>query len=333
MAIHASAPYRMLDIGSWTDTPFAEHGMALNCAIEPGVRVTLEARARDHASVWLRTTPAPYGTFDVLRLAARYFAVDGLAVWVESPWVTGSGVGAGAAIAVALTGALARYAGQQHTPHQLACIAHRLYSEALGTPCGMQSFMAAALGSIALYRVEPYPRVFTQPLALPAHGLGELERRLLLVHTGRMPRHNPYRELARRCRQGDRVTRAVLWQLRALPQCAYLALRQRDDAALALVMAEQQALQRQLIPALLSPEVQRIAAVARARGALAEKVNGAGGSVTVLCPPHARDAVMDALREIGYAATPVRLATGGVHVWQDATPAPVSDRRYAAGGV
>ena len=236
---------------------------------------------------------------------------------VRAELPVGCGVGTTAATAVALAGALATFAGGDLPPHYLATLAHRINSEELGRMCGMQSYLASALGGITLYRFDPYPRAFVTPVPLSQHTVTELERRLLLVRTGRKPRRDFYAHLTRRYLTGGRVSREVIWRLRTLPVRAMDALRMEDFLTLGEIMTEHTQLQQRLCPSINCPEVWRITDIAREFGILAAKTNGTGGSVTILCPPEGSKPVMSALRQVGYSVMPVRIDREGLRVWTE----------------
>ena len=335
----------MLDFGSWTDTPFAEYGAALNCAVGIYSHVTLRQHARRGVLLRVNGTtsllsPAQRAGLmseEFLHAVACYFEVDGFEAQVHTDAPADAGLGTGASVGVALTAAVAQFAGSPVQPDRIAAIAHHVQCEELGRACGLEGYLAAALGGAALYRIEPYPRFFAAPL--PDSVLDALERRLLLVHTGRAPAANLYTEVGRRFLRGDRRSRVVLWQLRSLPVRAFEALAAGDFAELGTALNEQAALQQQLCPSLNSPEARRAWAVARSFGVTAGKVNGSGGSLALLCPPDVMQLLTDALRRSGYDTSPVRIARSGVQVWTEADarvaapqalPAPFTQRRRPA---
>lgn len=251
---------------------------------------------------------------DILRAAARHFGLDGLEARVYYRWPPGKGLGALAATAVAITGALATLAGKPYSPLQIATITYRLRSELPGQAGALHSHMAAATGGITQFHVGPYPRVQAEPLGLPAHSVRDLERRLLLVQTARAPVPNLYARLGGGHTVRARRFRETLWQLRALPALAINALIQRDYLLLGGVMAEQSALHQRIVPALLSPEARHIAGIAHRYDALATAVNGTGGSMTILCASGQKPRLESALRLAGYQTTPVRVGNQGLRV-------------------
>ena len=176
MIIHACAPISMLDLGNWTDTPFAEHGAILNMAIDYPVRVTIRPRRRGGVMIRTSVQHRIHGSgggerscpmeYDLLRAAAHYFGVEGVEADLCYHLPPECGLSATASAMVAMTAALAHYTGKSYAPHQLATVAHQLHSAALNQPLGLHGHMAAAQGGIALYRITPHPRVFPSPVAL-----------------------------------------------------------------------------------------------------------------------------------------------------------------------
>jgi D-glycero-alpha-D-manno-heptose-7-phosphate kinase len=80
MTITAAAPVRTCDCGGWTDTWFARCGAVFHVAVNPGVRVSVEAReATDGAAPSLTVHAENYGH--------RYAFVPGTRPWVRHPLI------------------------------------------------------------------------------------------------------------------------------------------------------------------------------------------------------------------------------------------------------
>lgn len=325
MIIHASAPNRILDIGSWSATAFAEHGAVLNCAVSLYARVTIRALRHGGTVVFGRQQAAAHDDVqcilsldlslsEFIRAAKHYFEIDGLEILVSSDLPSGYGTGTTAAVRVAMVAALAHVVGERLTPQRIALIAHRLQCEEVGLACGLQSYLAAATGGLTLDRITPYPRVFNTHSVLADPQLHALEQRCLIVQTGRRASHNLYTLLEKRLQAGDRKVAEVIWRLRALPARAMEAITQTDWETLGATMAEQWMLQLRLFPALSTPEVRHISHLASRYGALATMVNGSGGSVTILNARDDNSALRRELLASGYHVLPVRIARQGVSV-------------------
>jgi len=316
---------RIFDIGSWTDTPSAEHGAVLTCAIDCAIHVTLRNRQRGGHDVQTHYGVLPHGQQarpvpfenDFFRLVLDYFNSSGIDAEVTGDVPPGFGLGGTAAVAVALTAAVGLFAGKSCTPHQLASIAHQLYLELMGRPYEMQGFLSAAIGGIALQRLTPYPRVFVQSVPLSEEVMNALEQRLLVILTGRPARRDAYHLLETRISEGGRAARESLWQLRSLPSRAVHVLRQGNFEMFGGILREQHALQRRLCPGVFSPEIWHLEAMALRHGAYGVKLNGMGGSVTVLSPPHQRGALEQYIRAMGYQVLTFKLDRCGLRLWRE----------------
>ena len=119
-------------------------------------------------------------------------------------------------------------------------------------------------------------------------------------------------------------------QLEALRQTAPRsrdALYASDFTALGLAMVDNTEAQRQLHPALVSEDAQRVIDIAKEHGALGWKVNGAGGdggSLTLLCGPRS-EVKRSMLREIQaenqlFRSIPIYLSRYGLRVWKQEPP-------------
>jgi galactokinase/mevalonate kinase-like predicted kinase len=308
MRIYARAPLRILDMGCWTDTPFAEHGMTWSCAIRRYAWVCLDEAAAPGCA-------APFTP--LWRAGLREFGVPALACTVTTDLPARCGFGVTAAVAVALTAALARLRGRLLRPLALALVAHRLAQETLGHPCGLEGHLSASRGGAALHAIAPYPRALPAAPTLGPAALSALGDRLLVVATGRPATPTLPDSLARRLAEGDTRVTEGLWRLRTLPDLAYAAAGRGDYATLGSLLDAHREAQQRLAPALHTPESRHIDAVARTFGTLGMKHNGTGGSVTLLCPADTRRPLAAALRRAGYPAFPARLAREGVTVWTE----------------
>ncbi|MHB9023261.1 MAG: GHMP family kinase ATP-binding protein [Armatimonadota bacterium] len=320
MTIHACAPVRFFDLGGWTDGAFAEYGVVVNCAVSLPVTVTLQPRERAGIGVY----PAPDGTVErgqlraaaeFARVAARHFGVEKVDLFVKHVVAPGYGLGTTAATAVAVAGVLAARAGAAYAPVELARLAHRLQTEEMGRACGMQSHLAAALGGITCYHLEPYPRVFVTPISDLPEVARRLEEHLILVLLTKRRGYTLYPRLARACRQDDSAARALLWKLRAFAAEGWELLCRGDLRGLGAPAAEHAALQYQWAPGLLCPTTRHIRALARNHQAWAVKPNGAGGSLSILCPAQAKPGLEEELRARGYDVLPVQIDQYGLQVW------------------
>ena len=332
----ARAPVRVCDLGGWTDTWFAGHGVVLNIAVVPGVEVTATVRpsevgpahvaidAADYGDHYRYPADAPPGRHPLLEAAVSEAGTGqldrlDLELAVRSAVPPGAGAGTSAAVTVAVIAALDHLrAGRVRGPADLAAAAHRVETVRLGRQSGIQDQLASAHGGISFITIDQYPDASVERLAVASEVAADLDRRLLLVYLGRS-------------HDSSAVHRQVIAELEASPPDADLRLeplrvaaRQGREAVLrgdldglgAAMRATTDA-QRRLHPALVSSAADRVFELAAGADASGWKVNGAGGdggSVTILCrrgDDRRRLAELVAGDDSGLAVLPVRLAAGG----------------------
>jgi D-glycero-alpha-D-manno-heptose-7-phosphate kinase len=337
--IRSAAPIRICDIGGWTDTWFARHGAILNIAVQPDAEVQVratEGRADHAGGVILHpedyggpyavpSRPAPCGPHPLLEAAIESMRrPEGvcLEVWVHSDAPPGAGTGTSSAVTVALIAALDALTPGRLGPSDLADAARRVETERLQQQCGVQDQVASAFGGINFIEVTEYPHVAVAPLSLSEEAWWELERRLLLISLGRAHHSSALHEEVIGGLGNAGADAPALKALRACAPRARDALASGDLVAFGRVMAENTEAQARLHPALVGKDAARVIRVARQRGALGWKVNGAGGeggSITLLCGEDAAQKgalVREILQEDpACRRIPIRLSREGARAW------------------
>ena len=340
--VTATAPIRVCDIGGWTDTWFSRHGAVCNIAVTPGAEVRV--RAVERGSVPHRFTLVVAGFddhygFEEGQAPGRHPLLEaviddagapgGLAleILVASEVPPGSSTGTSAAVAVALIGALDALAPRPREAFEVARAAHRVEVERLGLQSGVQDQLCAAFGGVNFIEIDPYPEAARTGLAVPDAALGELERRLVLLHLGRAHHSSEIHERvsARLVSEGEGSP--VLEELRRCAFVARDAVLAGDLEGLGRAMTRNTDAQRRLHGELVSAQAEAIIGIAAAHGASGWKVNGAGGdggSLSILCgPDQARSQTMErALLSADPAlqVIPTRLSHGGLQVRRSSPP-------------
>ena len=304
--ITAAAPVRTCDCGGWTDTWFARRGAVFHVAVNPGVRVTVEAREAAAGGPAALTVHAEnYGH--------RYTFVPGTRPWVRHPLIEaaiesvgvpahttvdlrvrsavppGASTGTSAAVCVAIIGALRALWGRTIDPADVARAAHRVEVDLLGQQSGVQDQYGAAFGGINYVEIAEYPDASRHEVAASDATRAALETRLVLVYLGRTHSSSAiHEEVIRGLEHPGSAGRAPLDDLRAAAVAARDAVEAGDLQGLGAAMRACTVGQRRLHPLLVSADARRVIDAAAARGALGWKVNGAGGeggSLAILCPP------------------------------------------------
>ena len=336
--VNASAPIRICDLGGWTDTWFAGHGRVLNLAVEP----TVDVQVRVHEM----GVPEHRVVLDVEDYGDRYAFTPGeplpdrhplleatvdeigvpddvtVQISIHSEAPAAASTGTSAAVTVALVAALDALTPGRRSPQELAELAHRIESERLGLQSGVQDQLCAAHGGVCSIDIAEYPKASVEQVTLAPDVWRELDRRLLVVFLGRTHVSSEVHERVIERLQARGHDGPELAALRSMAARGRAALLAGDLPAFGQVMADNTEAQADLHPALVSDDARQVIGLARDRGALGWKVNGAGGeggTLTILCRPDlgATRRLAHELREIDplFQIVPTRLSTTGVQVW------------------
>lgn len=339
MIIQCTAPIRICDLGGWTDTWFAGAGKVLNIAVFPSVEVTVvarpkrrnEARITIHAENYrdvyaLDTRARTWTKHPLIEAGFRLFELPPklhLDVTIFSSAPAGASTGTSASVSVAVLGALDLLGRRSLTSYELAGKAHYIESELLKLQSGIQDQLCAAYGGINYIEMSRYPEASVSPVVLPEEFTWELESRLLLIYLG-MPHSSSavHETVIRRLEESPRFRR-YLDPLREAAAAGKEALLQGDLGAFGEAMIANTAAQQKLHPELVGERARQVIAIAREHGVTGYKVNGAGGaggSVTLLLQPGARDkhALIAAIEAAhpDFRNLPIRLAPHGLRRWR-----------------
>jgi D-glycero-alpha-D-manno-heptose-7-phosphate kinase len=312
--VTATAPVRVCDLGGWTDTWFAGHGLVVNVAVEPGVtaRVTRHRRGTRPAPVTIDAPDLPGGADDLLWAVVDHVGAgdEDLEIAVAGGVPPGAAMGTSASVTVALLAALR--APAVPCPAELAAEAHAVEVARLGREGGVQDQVAAAHGGISRIDIDAYPAIRVTPVPVPP-GLAE---GLRTVYLGA-----PHASAAVHERVIDAIAAegpggGPLERLRRAAADGCEALAAGDLVAFGRAMRANTDAQAELAPGVVGDDALAVIEAARAHGALGWKVNGAGGpggTVTALLADGGA-AFEAAVAALGYRVLPVTLSPGGVRV-------------------
>jgi D-glycero-alpha-D-manno-heptose-7-phosphate kinase len=284
----AEAPLRICDVGGWTDTWFAGHGVVCTLAAGPGVHVRVE-RSAAAGRVELhvpgfgdRYTFAPSdppGRHPLLEATLRCWAPPGvgLVVDVRSHAPLGLGAGGSAAVVVALVAALQSLAGDTAEPDDIARAAFEIETVELGWQSGVQDQLAAVYGGANVIVMDAYPQASVRPLDVDEATWQRLDDRLVTVYLGQAHRSSDVHDRVIARLESDATVRAALEPLRVAARDAAAALEAGDLDGYAVSLVANTEAQAALEPALVSGLAHAVIDRARWAGAIAWKVNGAGG--------------------------------------------------------
>jgi D-glycero-alpha-D-manno-heptose-7-phosphate kinase len=240
----------------------------------------------------------------------------------ESP--AGAGISGSSALMIASAAALARFGGRKLSPEHLREIAQNVEAQLIRVPTGCQDYYPALYGGVSAVELN-VDGIHRHAIACdPA----ELDRRFVLAYTG-APRQSGVNnwEVFKRHIDGDRRIFRNFQHIAAIAAAMRDAVAAADWDEIARLLGEEWKLRRTNAPAIATPFIDRLIAVARRNGALGAKVCGAGGGGCVLfiVAPDARPRVEQKLAAAGAQLLPFAVARRGVSVSR-LKPAPVSQK-------
>jgi D-glycero-alpha-D-manno-heptose-7-phosphate kinase len=332
MRIESRAPTRIdlaggtLDI--WPLYLYHEGAVTVNCAISRYASCTLDVHPhRKSIELASRDTKRAqtFSSFAALERArthrlpllahlVRHFRPKvGFSLSTNSEAPAGAGIGGSSAMAVALCAALDRLTNAGHDRRDWIDISRDIEAIVIKVPTGTQDHFPPAFGGAAAIHLEP-GRVRREALKVD---LDELERRVVVCYTGE-PRQSAINNwnVFRAHIDGDRQVFRNLEVISTVAQAMRVALERAKWSEVGRLMREEWSYRRKNLPTITTPVIDRIIAGAKRAGAIAGKVNGAGGGgcVTLLIEPDARAKVERAVVAGGGKVLPVRSDRRGVTV-------------------
>ena len=180
--------------------------------------------------------------------------------------------------------------------HDLVHLAHNLESEMLRTPTGTQDYYPAITGGLSFIDYH------TQNIVHTVHSIENtpFTDHFLLVYTGRSHKSglNNF-EVLKSAVEGDEKVLSALKEIKKAAEDLKEIIRSQDWPAIPALFRREFAARVQLTPAFTSPEIEKLAEICGAAGALAVKICGAGGGgcVLVWVPPANRERVVSACQK------------------------------------
>jgi len=242
---------------------------------------------------------------------------SGFKLSVRSDAPPGSGLGASAAMAVALLGVLSEFSRLHLEAHRIAEMAHTLERDDLGILAGRQDHYASVLGgfnSMEFLRDD----VRTSPVPLGLGTVAELEKNCVLCYTSQPRLSGEIHERVRQAYRARRRTREAVEELKKIAERMRIALLRGDLRAVAELMNANWDCQKKLHPSVTNEQVECAFRVAMAAGAAGGKAGGAGGGgcVMFLCKPEHEHQVRQALEAEGVKVLDFTFDFAGLTLWR-----------------
>ena len=329
-SIVSSAPTRIdlaggtIDI--WPLYLFHEGACTLNAAISLRAHARLDAR--DDGRVELRSVDTDRsagaahwseldgsGDLSLLALLARHYRLEGATLTTRGESPAGAGIAGSSALTIAVCGALARWTGSSTDNEHLLHVAMNVECQAIRVPTGVQDYRPALYGGIAAIElgVAGITRV---GLSVDPR---EIEQRIVLAYTG-APRNSGTNnwEITKRHTDGDRHVFDCFERIRDTAVAMRTALERGEWDEVGRQIAIEWDNRKRLAPGVTTPVIEDLVSRARAAGATAAKVCGAGGGGCLFCygPPSARPAIAEALAAGGARVLDYHIESEGLQFGQ-----------------
>jgi D-glycero-alpha-D-manno-heptose-7-phosphate kinase len=235
------------------------------------------------------------GPLPLLSLLVRHFRADGLQLATSSDSPMGAGIAGSSALNIAVSAALSAWTRAPLDPEALMQIAMNVEAQAIAVPTGAQDYRPAVYGGVSAVELDADG---VRRVALPVDP-AELDERLVLAYTG-ASRHSGINnwEVTKRHIDGDRRVFDCFERIRDVAVAMREALVRGDWTEVGRQIAAEWENRKALAPGVSTPLIEDLIARARAAGAAAAKVCGAGGGGCLVCfgEPRVMPAVRDALR-------------------------------------
>lgn len=329
MHIKSSAPTRIdlaggtIDI--WPLYLFHEDAFTVNLAVDmrarvelrsrpnPGVKVCSMDRGQEIEGPGLEALEPSEWLALPVRVARYFRRAGGFDLDMDCDAPAGAGLAGSSALTIALCGAFARLADRRLSPEQTIRVARNIEAQVIRIPTGEQDYFPALHGGLNAVRlcVDGVDRE-----ALPLDRMA-LEDRLVLCYTGE-PRRSAINnwEVMKGHIDGDPLVFSLFEKIRCCGIEMRLALRDGDlDRAAGAMNSEWEA-RRSFWRGFSTDRIDRLMEVARAAGAEAGKVCGAGGGgcICFLSKASLKGHVESALEKAGADVLEVRMAGEGLVV-------------------
>ena len=317
------SPLRISLGGGGTDLPsyYRNHGgLAIAAAIDKYVYITLHKTFTKEIilkySKMEKVTAIAEIEHKIIRAALRY--VD-YPVYLEmmsaADIPAGTGLGSSSSFTTALLKGLYVLKKQQIHTHSLAEQACYLELDVLQEPIGKQDQYAAAYGGITCFEFLQNGQVEVTPVNIAEETLHKLEDNLLLFFTGysRSASH-VLQEQDKKSKQQDQTVLQNLHFVKTLGEQSKTALETGDMTAFAELMNLHWEYKRKRSHVISNPQIDAWYDLARANGACAGKLIGAGGGGFLMFYAADKEKLRTAMRQANLPEVRFHFDFLGTHV-------------------
>ena len=343
LAISARAPLRLGLAGGGTDlSPFCDMfgGAVLNLTIDRyayahlditgGAELQFVANDMGVAETYALVAELPLTGGGLVVHRAMYNRIvreflggvpQGMRLVTSIDAPPGSGLGSSSALCVAIIQAFAQALELPLGQYDIAHLAFEVERIDLGMAGGKQDQYAAAFGGINFIEFLEQGRVVVNPLRVVDRIVRSLESSMVICFTGQS--RSSAAIIDQQIASVTSIDPSRMESLKRLKVDAHemkQALLSGDLATVAAVLDRSWQSKKATADSISTALIDGLYDTAKAMGALAGKVSGAGGGgfMMFICEPQSRYSVIEALNAAGGIASPVYFSRIGAEAWHRA---------------
>jgi len=307
---------------------FEDGGLTVNAAVSIYGHVTVEERADTcihirsedigAAETFASLAHVPVGgDLDLVKRALHFYRPRrGLNVTLRSEAPHGSGLGASSALLMALSSALNEIEHLGLSKDRIIDLGANIEAQVIGIPTGKQDYFPPLFGGICSIRFDVDGHRLEQ-LGKDNALIDCLNERLILTFTNisRFSGVTNWAMLKRYIeKEGDTV--AHMRRIKEVAGAMRQSLVAGDLDEFARLLAVEWENRKALAAGVTTPEIDALIAAARAKGARASKLCGAGGGGCMITYAEPEDvpAVKEALADAGATLMPFRIVADGIQI-------------------
>ena len=214
------------------------------------------------------------------KIIAHFRLPKGFSLITSSQSPIGGGLGGSSSLVISIMKAFQVWLNNKDiSVAAMVHMAHNIEAEILKTPTGTQDYYPAITGGLSLieYSAGGVNHTIQSLTGTP------FEDHFLLVYTGRS-HHSGLNnfEVLKSCVEGDLKVLSSLKKIKLIAEQLKNVILQKDWQQLPALFRQEYDARLELTPAFSSPEIEKLAKITIAAGALAVKICGAGGGGCVL---------------------------------------------------
>lgn len=307
--IISRTPFRVSLVGGGSDMEsYYAHspGRVLSFAIDSYMYVTVSPRFDSSVRVAYTQTEI-VDDFEklqhgIIREAMRMTGVtSGVEITTIANIFAGTGLGSSSSLAIGALHALHAYRGDYVAKAELCEQASRLEIEVLGKPIGKQDQYAAGFGGLNVIQFNPDGTVFVEPVACPRTTREQLQKCLLMFHTGHRGNNDNLMEQQSREVTKNVQKRRILDEMVALVDPLVESLSTGKLARVGDLLHKNWLLKRQITTGIATERIDALYEAGVAAGARGGKLLGAGGGGFLLfyCEENSQESLRKAMATEG----------------------------------